>query len=102
MPNNGSFYFGPNKKMNENLNENMNKKMSSIQEKVLQTLSFFEAMNLERLILDLDTDLWFFEEKREYSEEDLNKDLTSLSDLGLIKNQRRGEEVFWIRTLPAK
>ncbi|PIK15408.1 hypothetical protein [Halobacteriovorax sp. JY17] len=72
----------------------------SLEEKVLETLSFFNAMTLEQIYLDFDED--FLLEHKKYTYDDLMECLRNLEDQKKIKSSGVEKSKTWIRIYPKK
>ena len=70
-------------------------------DEVLKTLSFFDPMNKERIILEMDND--YLSINPEFNKEDLDKVLNHLRKKKLIKfiKSKKGEELF-IKLMPKR
>lgn len=71
-----------------------------LEEKLLETLSFFSPMTLEQIYLDFDED--FLLENHTYNFEDLMCSLKKLEKNKKIKSIGEGKEKTWIRVYPKK
>lgn len=66
-----------------------------LEELVLMTLSFFEAMTFSQIILDFDDEL--LKQFPDFDKEQLNSVLSALESKKLIKRVKIDKEVGWIR-----
>ena len=73
--------------------------LSNEEEIILVTLSFYESLRWEQIILDLDDH--FLKTHEDFSKEDLEKVLASLVKKKLVK-KNKGDEPSWIRLFPKK
>lgn len=71
-----------------------------LKEELLKTLSFYEPMSLEYILLDLDKS--FLDTFDELTTQDLLSALEKLKMDSLIKEITNGEEKVWIRMTPKK
>ncbi|WP_417334915.1 hypothetical protein [Halobacteriovorax marinus] len=71
-----------------------------LEEKILETLSFFNPMTLEQIYLDFDED--FLLENSNYTYEDLISALTRLEKCGKLKSSGKEKSKTWIRVYPKK
>ncbi len=72
----------------------------SLEEKVLETLSFFSAMTLEQIYLDFDED--FLLKNKKYTYDDLMECLRNLENQKKIKSSGEEKSKTWIRIYPKK
>lgn len=71
-----------------------------LEEQLLLTLSYLEAMSLEKIFLDLDKA--FLEANPELTYEDLLQALKRLTMLRKIKLIKQNNEKVWIRVYPKR
>ena len=72
----------------------------NLEEKVLETLSFFNPMTLEQIYLDFDED--YLLENHKYTYDDLMDCLKSLEKDRKIKSSGKDKSKTWIRIYPKK
>ncbi len=72
----------------------------NLEEKLLETLSFFSPMTLEQIYLDFDED--FLLENSNYTYDDLIECLSSLEKNGKIESTGKDKSKTWIRIYPKK
>lgn len=70
--------------------------MSELEQDVLAILSFYEEMNLSKIVIDIDDA--FIKKYPEFSNVELLKILDVLEKKKLIKKTIRSKEKYWIRT----
>lgn len=70
-----------------------------LHDKILETLSFYEAMTWERLIIDFDED--FLKDHPEFTKEKLESDLKLLAKKKLVKVSKNAKgEKEYLRLMP--
>lgn len=74
--------------------------MDDLEKIILQTLSFYDALTLEEIILQMDKGIIDLEEV--ITVEDLEKKLQLLARQRKVKVSGRGKERRWIRKLPKR
>lgn len=72
----------------------------NLEEKLLETLSFFSPMTLEQIYLDFDED--YLLEHSNYTYDDLIECLASLEKQNKIKSSGKDKSKVWIRHYPKK
>jgi DNA-binding HxlR family transcriptional regulator len=76
------------------------KSKTQLEEQVLVTLSFYEAMTFSQIILDFDSTI--LSDYPDFDKEMLSKILKELESKKLIKKVKIDKEMGWIRVLPKR
>jgi hypothetical protein len=74
--------------------------MQNLREHLLETLSFFEAYSVERIILDMNEEVLI--QYPQFTKESLVDLLVQLEDEGIVKKECREREEFWKKKYPAR
>lgn len=67
----------------------------NLEDLVLSTLSFYEPMNLSKIIFDMDQKV--LEGLPEFDQKELDRILFALEKKKLIKKMKKSGELYWIR-----
>ena len=71
-----------------------------LEAELLKTLSFYEPMSMEYILIDLSKE--FTLENPHLTTEDLEQSLRRLRKQGKVKRIKQGKDVFWQKTFPKR
>jgi hypothetical protein len=71
-----------------------------LREHLLETLSFYEKMSMERIILEFDSEL--LSESPNWTMDVLRFELDELVIIGLVRTIKENQEVYFLRQMPKK
>ena len=85
---------------NDNTTELTDEERSEFREEVLKTLSFFEHMTMEMILIDMNQD--FLLARPSITTKHLHKELFELKKQGRITATNKNKQFLWIRIYPKK